>query len=57
MYAKQTISEKAKQKLLGILAIGVSILTPLLLDGDATASLFILPLGLCSLFSRENILN
>lgn len=57
MYTKQTISEKAKQKLLGILAIGVSILTPLLLDGDATASLFILPLGLYSLFTRENILN
>ena len=57
MYTKQTISEKAKQKLLGILAISISIATPILLDGDATTSLFTLPLGLYALFTKENILN
>lgn len=56
MYAKQTISEKAKQKILGILAIGVSIASPLLLDGDTTISLVMLPLGLCVLFTKENII-
>ena len=48
---------KAKQKLLGILAIGVSIIAPLLLDGDATASIVMLPLGLYTLFTRQNIIN
>ena len=57
MYAKQTISEKAKQKLLGILAIGVSIASPLLLDGDATISVLMLPLGIYAIVTKENIIN
>lgn len=47
---------KAKQKLLGILAIGVSIASPLLL-GDVTISIIMLPLGLYTLFTRQNIIN
>ena len=45
---------KAKQKLLGMLAIGISIASPLLL-GDATISLFMLPLGLFLLFTKKGV--
>ena len=44
---------KAKQKLLGVLAITASIASPLLLDGDATISLIMLPLGVYMLFTKE----
>lgn len=54
---REVFLHKTKQKLLGILAIGVSIASPLLLDGDATASIIMLPLGLYTLFTRQNIIN
>lgn len=54
---REVLLHKAKQKLLGLLAIGISIVSPLLLDGDATISLVMLPLGLCALFTKENILS
>lgn len=44
-----------KQKVLGLAAVGVAIVCPLLLDGDATASIIMLPLGLYSLFTKEKI--
>ena len=53
---REVFLHKTKQKLLGILAIGVSIASPLLL-GDATISIIMLPLGLYVLFTKENILN
>ena len=46
---------KAKQKLLGVLAIGVSIASPLLLE-DVTASVIMLPLGLYLLFTKEKVI-
>lgn len=46
----------AKQKLLGVVAIGVSIASPLLLDGDATVSVIMLPLGLYLLFTKEKVI-
>ena len=42
-----------KQKMMGIALIVISILIPILLDGDATASLITLPLGLYLLFTKE----
>ena len=45
----------AKQKLFGVVAIGVSIASPLLLDGDATISLIMLPLGIYALFTKEKV--
>ena len=48
---------KTKQKLLGLLAIGISIVTPLLLDGDATISVITLPLGLYLLFTKKKVIN
>ena len=45
----------AKQKFIGLLAIGISIASPLLLDGDATISVIMLPLGLYLLFTKEKV--
>ena len=47
---------KAKQKFIGMLAIGISIASPLLLDGDATISVIMLPLGLYLLFTKEKVI-
>ena len=51
---KQALLCKAKQKLLGILAISVSIASPILID-DATISVIMLPLGLYLLFTKEKL--
>ena len=45
----------AKQKFIGMLAIGISIASPILLDGDATISIIMLPLGLYLLFTKEKV--
>ena len=45
----------AKQKFIGLLAIGISIASPILLDGDATISIIMLPLGLYLLFTKEKV--
>ena len=50
---RESLLHKAKQKLLGVVAIGISIASPLLLDGDATASIIMFPLGLYLLFTKE----
>ena len=54
---RENILYYAKQKLLGLLAIGISIVTPLLLDGDATISVITLPLGLYLLFTKKKVIN
>lgn len=53
---REVFISKAKQKLLGIIAIGISIIIPFIMDGDATVSLFMLPMGLYALFTKENII-
>ena len=63
-YAKQKIEAKRKaktiyflkQKMMGIALIIISILIPILLDGDATASLLFLPLGIYVLFTKEKVI-
>ena len=52
---KASLLYKAKQKFIGLLGIGISIASPLLLDGDATISVIMLPLGLCLLFTKEKV--
>ena len=54
---RENILYYAKQKLLGLLAIGASIATPILLDGDATISIITLPLGLYLLFTKKKVIN
>ena len=53
---RENILYYAKQKSLGLLAIGVSIASPLLLDGDATISVITLPLGMYLLFTKEKVI-
>lgn len=48
---------RIKQIALGILCISVAIASPLLLDGDATISVLMLPLGIYAIVTKENILN
>ena len=52
---RELLLYKTKQKLLGVLAIGVSIASPLLLE-DVTASVIMLPLGLYLLFTKEKVI-
>ena len=54
---RENILYYAKQKSLGLLEIGVSIATPILLDGDATISVITLPLGLYLLFTKKKVIN
>ena len=53
---RESLLYKAKQKLLGVIAIGASIASPILLDGDATISIIILPLGIYILFTKEKVI-
>ena len=53
---RESLLYKAKQKLIGLLAIGISIASPLLLDGDATISVIMLPLGIYMIFTKEKVI-
>ena len=53
---RESLRYKVKQKLLGVITIAVSIVSPFLLDGDATISLIMLPLGIYVLFTKEKVL-
>ena len=53
---KASLLYKAKQKFIGLIGIGISIASPLLLDGDATISVIMLPLGLYLLFTKEKVI-
>lgn len=46
-----------KQKLSGLIMLSIGILTPFLLDGDATFSLFAVPMGLYLIFTRSKVMN
>ena len=45
-----------KQKLVGLVLVGFGILIPFVLDGDATVSVIIIPMGLFLIFTREKIM-
>ena len=45
-----------KQKLSGLTMTTIGIITPILLDGDATFSLIALPLGIWLLFTKEKVM-
>ena len=53
---RESLLYNVKQKLVGILAICVSIASPILLDGDATISVIMLPLGIYVLFTKEKVI-
>lgn len=45
-----------KQKLSGLALVSIGIIIPFVNDGDATASLIILPLGIWLLFTKEKVM-
>lgn len=45
-----------KQKLSGLILAIIGIIIPFVMDGDATASILILPLGLYLLFTKEKVM-
>lgn len=45
-----------KQKLSGLTMAAIGIITPILLNGDATFSLIALPLGLFLMFTKEKVM-
>ena len=45
-----------KQKIFGILMAAFGILIPFVADGDATASLLFIPMGLYTIFTKEKVL-
>ena len=45
-----------KQKLCGLIIAGLGVLIPFLLDGDATVSVIIIPLGLFLIFTRQRVM-
>ena len=45
-----------KQKLSGLTMAAIGIITPILLDGDVTFSLFALPVGIWLLFTKEKVM-
>ena len=45
-----------KQKLSGLALAAIGIITPILLDGDATFSIIALPLGIWLLFTKEKVM-
>lgn len=45
-----------KQRLSGAIMAAIGIVAPLMLDGDATFSLFALPLGIFLLLTREKVM-
>ena len=45
-----------KQKLCGLSMLIIGIAIPILLDGDATVSLFAVPLGLYLIFTRNKVM-
>ena len=45
-----------KQKLCGLVLATIGIIVPVVCDGDATASLLLVPMGLYVLFTKEKVM-
>lgn len=45
-----------KQRISGAIMASIGIVTPFVFDGDATISLFVLPLGIFLLLTREKVM-
>lgn len=45
-----------KQKLLGLAIITLSIAMPFILEGDATASVIMMPIGIVVFFTKEKVI-
>lgn len=45
-----------KQKISGLIMLTIGIITPLLLDGDATFSLFAVPMGIGLIITKKKVM-
>lgn len=52
---RESLFYKVKQKLIGTALIIISVLIPILLEGDATISVIMLPLGIYVLFTKKKV--
>ena len=61
-YKRRTYRSRAerayflKQKLCGVVLAAIGIIVPIVCDGDATASLLLVPMGLYVLFTKEKVM-
>ena len=61
-YKRRTYRSRAerayflKQKLCGVVLAAIGIIIPIVCDGDATASLLLVPMGLFVLFTKEKVM-
>ena len=55
--ADRNLVDGIKQKLNGLLLVACGVAVPILLDGDATASLLLIPLGLYLVFTRSRVMD
>lgn len=53
----RSIADGIKQKLSGLLLVACGVAAPILLKGDATASLLFIPIGLFLLFTKEKAMD
>lgn len=53
---RETAIYYIKQKFMGLASIGISVASPLLLDGDATISVLMLPLGIFLMVTKEKVM-
>ena len=51
------LKEKAKQKAIGLLLIALGIVTPFILNGDATASMVAIPLGVAIITTKDKVVD
>ena len=61
-YKRRTCRSRAerayflKQKLCGVVLAAIGMVVPIVCDGDATASLLLVPMGLYVLFTKEKVM-
>lgn len=51
------LKEKAKQKAIGLFLIALGIVTPFILNGDATASMVAIPLGVAIITTKDKVVD
>lgn len=51
------LKEKAKQKAFGLFLIALGIVIPFILEGDATASIVAIPLGIVTIATKDKVVD
>jgi hypothetical protein len=53
----RSLADGIKQKLSGLSMVACGVAAPILLEGDATASLLFIPMGLYLVFTRQKVMD